>query len=68
MYVLFIVHYKRSHDDSCHSGEDYSVCKHYKESDITNPAPVVYSDGACLANGYKGAHGGIGVFWGDSHP
>ncbi|XP_064383277.1 uncharacterized protein LOC135331917 isoform X2 [Halichondria panicea] len=30
--------------------------------------PVVYSDGSCFGNGYGGASGGVGVFWGDNHP
>lgn len=30
--------------------------------------PVVYTDGACGANGKKGANGGIGVWWGRNHP
>ncbi|XP_049887148.1 ribonuclease H1-like [Pectinophora gossypiella] len=28
----------------------------------------VYTDGACSANGQKGARAGLGVFWGDQHP
>lgn len=31
-------------------------------------APIVYTDGACSANGRRGAKAGIGVFWGDDHP
>ncbi len=29
---------------------------------------VVYSDGSCMGNGFKGAHAGLGVYWGDDHP
>ncbi|XP_038209385.1 ribonuclease H1 [Zerene cesonia] len=28
----------------------------------------VYTDGACSANGRKGARAGLGVYWGDGHP
>ena len=63
--MLFLV-YKRSNDFD--DNEDFFVSKHYKESNLADPTPVVYSDGACHANGHKGAHGGVGVYWGDSHP
>jgi len=29
---------------------------------------VIYTDGACEANGRGGAKGGIGVYWGPNHP
>ena len=29
---------------------------------------VVYTDGACRNNGYRGATAGIGVWFGDNHP
>ena len=28
----------------------------------------VYTDGACLSNGYDDASAGMGVFWGNGHP
>lgn len=31
-------------------------------------AAVVYTDGACVNNGKKGAVGGIGVYWGPDSP
>ena len=31
----------------------------------TSSCPVVYSDGCCYNNGFQGACGGIGVYWGD---
>ncbi|GJQ76926.1 putative endonuclease that specifically degrades the RNA of RNA- DNA hybrids [Trypoxylus dichotomus] len=33
-----------------------------------NDHVVVYTDGACENNGYKGAKAGIGVWFGDDHP
>ncbi len=31
----------------------------------TGSRPVVYSDGCCFNNGFRGACGGLGVYWGD---
>ncbi|VDN54142.1 unnamed protein product [Dracunculus medinensis] len=64
------------------SDDDIAKLKRYKstlyENDCANKilrdfrgdigAPIVYTDGACSANGRRGAKAGIGVFWGDDHP
>lgn len=33
-----------------------------------NGYPIVYTDGACTANGRSSARAGIGVFWANDHP
>lgn len=41
--------------------------KRHRSSDLADdgsPFTVVYTDGACTNNGYGGALGGIGVYWG----
>jgi ribonuclease HI len=35
--------------------------------DDSNERPIVYTGGACSRNGFKGAKGGIGVYWGEGH-
>lgn len=36
--------------------------------DCENDFVVVYTDGACENNGFKGAKAGVGVWFGDDHP
>jgi ribonuclease HI len=38
-----------------------------KSTDDSNERPIVYTDGACERNGFEGAKGGIGVYWGEGH-
>ena len=35
---------------------------------MANEKVVVFTDGACKKNGSRSATGGIGVYWGESHP
>ncbi|KAK3736342.1 hypothetical protein QZH41_020793 [Actinostola sp. cb2023] len=37
------------------------------ESRGEDQRPIVYSDGCCTNNGYKGAQAGVGVYWGQDH-
>jgi len=36
-------------------------------SESSSSVPIVYTDGACSRNGFYGAKGGIGVYWGDGN-
>ncbi|KRT81176.1 hypothetical protein AMK59_5978 [Oryctes borbonicus] len=38
------------------------------EFEYENNHVIVYTDGACENNGFKGAKAGIGVWFGDDHP
>ncbi|KAI4469424.1 ribonuclease h1 [Holotrichia oblita] len=39
-----------------------------RDFDYENDFVVVYTDGACENNGFKGAKAGLGVWFGDDHP
>lgn len=60
---------KRSNDEV-----EKTKSKKVKSSDNFSPQAsneeftVVYTDGACTSNGFRGAKGGIGVYWGPNHP
>lgn len=65
MCLLFRVRVKRELD-SPENKEDVkrSRVDFQREDDHV----VVYTDGACTNNGYKGAKAGIGIYFGPDHP
>lgn len=77
-YVLFLLHdtilfsfgVKRPacEDNSQESYEESNKRKRSEIFDIQDDHVVVYTDGACEKNGYKGAKAGVGVWFGPDHP